>query len=165
MSYTIDIYRGRLHPTRNVFHFFAYLSLFPQLVAGPIVRARDLLPQLESAGPLTEQQRWDGLKLIVFGYFKKVVVADTLAASVNVAFAASTPADSACDSACYWWIIMIMFAFQILCDFSGYSDIARGLGKWMGYEFPLNFDHPYTAGSFREFWQKWHISLSTWFRD
>jgi len=161
MSYTIDIYRGRLHPTRNVFHFFAYLSLFPQLVAGPIVRARDLLPQLESAGPLTEQQRWDGLKLIVFGYFKKVVVADTLAASVNVAFAASTPA----DSACYWWIIMIMFAFQILCDFSGYSDIARGLGKWMGYEFPLNFDHPYTAGSFREFWQKWHISLSTWFRD
>jgi len=161
MSYTIDIYRGRLHPTRNVFHFFAYLSLFPQLVAGPIVRARDLLPQLESARPLTEQQRWDGLKLIVFGYFKKVVVADTLAATVNMAFAAPSPA----DSASYWWIVMIMFAFQILCDFSGYSDIARGLGKWMGYEFPLNFDHPYNARSFREFWQKWHISLSTWFRD
>jgi len=161
MSYTIDIYHGRLHPTRNVFHFFAYLSLFPQLVAGPIVRARDLLPQLESARPLTEQQRWEGLKLIVFGYFKKVVVADTLAASVNTAFAASDPA----NSACYWWVVMIMFAFQILCDFSGYSDIARGLGKWMGYEFPLNFDHPYTSGSFREFWQRWHISLSTWFRD
>jgi D-alanyl-lipoteichoic acid acyltransferase DltB (MBOAT superfamily) len=161
MSYTIDIYRGQLNPTRNVFHFFAYLSLFPQLVAGPIVRARDLLPQLTTVKPLSEQQRWDGLKLIVFGFFKKVVVADTLAITVNAAFAADTPAGS-CS---YWWIIMIMFAFQIFCDFSGYSDIARGLGKWMGYEFPVNFNNPYIASSFREFWQRWHISLSTWFRD
>jgi alginate O-acetyltransferase complex protein AlgI len=161
MSYTIDVYRGQLNPTRNIFHFFAYLSLFPQLVAGPIVRARDLLPQLTSVKPLNEQQRWDGLKLIVFGFFKKVVVADTLAITVNAAFAADTPTSS-CS---YWWIIMIMFAFQIYCDFSGYSDIARGLGKWMGYEFPVNFDNPYIASSFREFWQRWHISLSTWFRD
>ncbi|RPH74872.1 MBOAT family protein [bacterium] len=161
MSYTIDVYRGELRATRNVFHFFAYLSLFPQLVAGPIIRARDLLPQLESAGPVTEHQRWEGLKLIVFGYFKKVVIADTLATAVNAAFAAPSPA----DSACYWWIIMVMFAFQIFCDFSGYSDIARGLAKWMGYEFPVNFDNPYTASSFREFWQRWNISLSTWFRD
>jgi alginate O-acetyltransferase complex protein AlgI len=161
MSYTIDIYRGQLAPTRNIFHFFAYLSLFPQLVAGPIVRARDLLPQLKTAKPLTEQQRWDGLNLIAFGFFKKVVVADTLAATVNAAFAAKTPV----ASAGYWWTVMIMFAFQIYCDFSGYSDIARGLGKWMGYEFPVNFRNPYLASSFRDFWQRWHISLSSWFRD
>jgi alginate O-acetyltransferase complex protein AlgI len=161
MSYTIDIYRRQLQPTHNVFHFFAYLSLFPQLVAGPIIRARDLLPQLEHAVAITEQQRYDGLKLIVAGFFKKVVIADTLAPMVNAAFTAGTPAES-CS---YWWVIMIMFAYQIYCDFSGYSDIARGLGKWMGYEFPVNFDHPYIASSFREFWQRWHISLSTWFRD
>ncbi len=161
MSYTIDVYRGNLKPTRNIFHFFAYLSLFPQLVAGPIVRAIDLLPQLERYEPVSEKQRWDGLKLIVFGFFKKVVVADTLAATVNSAFAA----DSQTASFSYWWIIMIMFAFQIFCDFSGYSDIARGLGKWIGYEFPVNFNNPYISSSFREFWQRWHISLSSWFRD
>jgi len=161
MSYTIDIYRGELKPTHNVFHFFAYLSLFPQLVAGPIVRARDLLPQLEQAGPITEQQRWEAMNLIAFGFFKKVVVADTLAMTINSAFAAETLE----QSAAFWWLIMIMFAFQIYCDFSGYSDIARGLGKSMGYEFPVNFRNPYIASSFRGFWQRWHISLSTWFRD
>ena len=161
MSYTIDIYRGQLKPTHNVFHFFAYLALFPQLVAGPIVRARDLLPQLKTCNPITETQRYEGLKLIVAGFFKKVVIADTLAPAVNAAFDAADPQ----VSAAYWWVIMFMFAYQIYCDFSGYSDIARGLGKWMGYEFPVNFDHPYIASSFREFWQRWHISLSTWFRD
>jgi len=161
MSYTIDIYRGNLKPTRNIFHFFAYLSLFPQLVAGPIVRAVDLLPQLETYTPISEKKRWDGLQLIVFGFFKKVVVADTLAITVNAAFASDTQV----ISMSYWWIVMIMFAFQIYCDFSGYSDIARGLGKWIGYEFPVNFNNPYTSSSFREFWQRWHISLSTWFRD
>jgi len=161
MSYTIDIYRGELKPTRNVFHFFAYLALFPQLVAGPIVRAKDLLPQLTEVKPLSEHQRWDGLNLIVFGFFKKVVVADTLAGAVNIAFAES----SLTVSSAYWWLIMMMFAFQIYCDFSGYSDIARGLGKWMGYEFPVNFRNPYIASSFQDFWGRWHISLSTWFRD
>jgi alginate O-acetyltransferase complex protein AlgI len=161
MSYTIDIYRGELKPTHNVLHFFAYLALFPQLVAGPIVRARDLLPQLESAEPAGEQKRWEGLNLIAFGFFKKIVVADTLARSVDPAF----HGNSLEVSCAYWWVIMIMFGFQIYCDFSGYSDIARGLGKWMGYEFPVNFRNPYLASSFREFWQRWHISLSTWFRD
>ncbi len=161
MSYTIDIYRDELKPTHNVFHFFAYLSLFPQLVAGPIVRARDLLPQLESAEPVGPQKRWEGLNLIAFGFFKKVVVADTLAAVVNMAFGAP----AMIHSAAYWWMVMIMFAFQIYCDFSGYTDIARGLGKWMGYEFPVNFRNPYIASSFRDFWERWHISLSTWFRD
>ncbi|MFA5422264.1 MAG: MBOAT family O-acyltransferase [Phycisphaerae bacterium] len=161
MSYTIDIYRNELEPTHNVFHFFAYLALFPQLVAGPIVRARELLPQLKSAEPVGENQRWEGSKLIAFGFFKKVVVADMLAVAVNDAFGAGTLQ----ASSAYWWVIMIMFAFQIYCDFSGYSDIARGLGRWMGYEFPENFRNPYIASSFREFWQRWHISLSTWFRD
>ena len=161
MSYTIDVYRGRLDPTRNVLHFFAYLSMFPQLVAGPIVRASDLLPQLKHAVPTTEKQRWDGFCLIVRGYFKKVVVADTLAPFINAAYGANVPT----ESSAYWWLIAMMFTFQIYCDFSGYSDIARGLAKWMGYEFPLNFNHPYISRSFREFWERWHISLSSWFRD
>lgn len=161
MSYTIDVYRGNLRPTANVLHFFAYLAMFPQLVAGPIVRAADLLPQLAAPPRVTEQQRWDGTTLIVFGFFKKVVVADSLAGTVNNAFLMAEPL----ESAAYWWIIMIMFSFQIYCDFSGYTDIARGLGKWMGYEYPRNFRHPYISTSFREFWTRWHISLSTWFRD
>jgi D-alanyl-lipoteichoic acid acyltransferase DltB (MBOAT superfamily) len=161
MSYTIDVYAGRLTPTRNPLHFFAYLAMFPQLVAGPIVRAADLLPQLAETRRPTDQQRWTGLKLILCGYAKKVIVADHLGPVVNAAFASSDPA----ASAAFWWLIMVMFAFQIYCDFSGYSDIARGLARWMGYDFGVNFDHPYIAGSFREFWTRWHISLSTWFRD
>ncbi|HIJ74073.1 MAG TPA: MBOAT family protein [Candidatus Hydrogenedentes bacterium] len=161
MSYTIDVYRGKLTPTRNVLHFFAYLAMFPQLVAGPIVRATYLLPQLEHVVPTTEEKRWEGMRLIAYGFFKKMVVADTIAPVVNNAFAMETPLAS-CS---YWWIVMVMFAFQIYCDFSGYSDIARGLAKWMGYEFPLNFDHPYLSSSIREFWKRWHISLSSWFQD
>jgi D-alanyl-lipoteichoic acid acyltransferase DltB (MBOAT superfamily) len=161
MSYTIDIYRGKLQPAHNVLHFFAYLALFPQLVAGPIVRAADLLPQLDHVYPTTEEKRWQALQLVALGFFKKVVVADSLAATVNHAFAMQTPL----ESAVYLWAIMVMFAFQIYCDFSGYSDIARGLARWMGYELMVNFDHPYISTSFREFWSRWHISLSTWFRD
>lgn len=162
MSYTIDVYRGELRPTRNVVHFFAYLALFPQLVAGPIVRARDLLWQLTEYHPTTEEQRWSGLELIVLGFFKKVVVADHLAPIVNAAF---RPGEPVLASTVFWWVVMAMFAFQIYCDFSGYSDIARGLARWMGYEFVRNFDHPYLAAGFADFWRRWHISLSTWFRD
>jgi D-alanyl-lipoteichoic acid acyltransferase DltB (MBOAT superfamily) len=161
MSYTIDVYLGRMKPVTNLFHFFAFLSMFPQLVAGPIVRARDLIPQLEKNRATTEEERWDGLKLIVGGYFKKVVIADNLAPFVNAAFAA-VPSP---DSTLYWWLVVSAFAFQIFFDFGGYSDIARGLAKWMGYDFLVNFDHPYTSTSMREFWARWHISLSTWFRD
>ncbi len=199
MSYTIDIYRGRLSPTRHPLHFFAYLALFPQLVAGPIVRASQLLPQLRTAPPVGDARRWRGLRLVAHGAFKKVVIADNLAPVVDAAFAAaraSTDAVSVAGAAgaagtvasagasgavdgvaamavlpglaggtLYWWLIITMFAFQIYCDFSGYSDIARGLAQWMGYRFPRNFDHPYTSVSLREFWSRWHISLSTWFRD
>ena len=161
MSYTIDVYRGQLQPTRNILHFFAYLAMFPQLVAGPIVRAKDLLPQLETIQPTTESQRWQSLQLITWGYFKKVVIADSLAPIINIAFNASDPS----TASGFWWLIMVMFALQIYCDFSGYSDIARGLARWMGYEFPLNFNHPYGATSLRDFWGRWHISLSSWFRD
>jgi len=161
MSYTIDIYKGQLKPTHNVFHFFAYLSLFPQLVAGPIIRAADLLPQLKEESHTTEAQRYEGLRLIVHGFAKKVFIADNLAYYVTEAF--NNPLHA--ESSLFWWVIMTAFAFQIYCDFSGYSDIARGLAKWMGYDFMVNFNHPYVATSLREFWSRWHISLSTWFRD
>jgi alginate O-acetyltransferase complex protein AlgI len=161
MSYTIDVYRGRLTPTRNILHFFAYLAMFPQLVAGPIIRASDLLPQLENVSNPSEERQWQGMKLIALGYFKKVVIADNLAPAVDYAFGMGL----VIPSAPYWWLVVSLFAFQIYFDFSGYSDIARGLAKWMGYEFRLNFHRPYLASSFREFWQRWHISLSSWFRD
>jgi len=161
MSYTIDIYRGQLKPTRNVLHFFAYLAMFPQLVAGPIVRAADLLPQLTEARSPSREQVWMGLRLIAFGLFKKTVLANNFAPYVVSAF--SEPNAQAVGAG--WWLVMILFSFQIYFDFSGYSDIARGLAKWMGYEFMLNFNKPYTATGFSDFWARWHISLSTWFRD
>lgn len=161
MSYTLDVYKNKLEPTKNILHFFAYLSMFPQLVAGPIVRAKDMLPQLLTTHKINENERWLGLKLIVHGYFKKVVIADSLAPIVTKAFGAAVVS----NSTGYWWGVISAFAFQIYCDFSGYSDIARGLAKWMGYDFPDNFNHPYISTSLREFWTRWHISLSTWFRD
>lgn len=161
MSYTIDVYRGEMKPTRHLSHFFAYLSMFPQLVAGPIVRAKDLIPALEKEQPVSSENLWVGLRWIVHGYFKKMVIADSFAPAVAAAF----ESEAVVASATYWWLVVIMFAFQIYCDFSGYSDIARGLGKWMGFEFPENFNHPYAAAGFRDFWSRWHMSLSTWFRD
>lgn len=161
MSYTIDIYKGKLQPTKNIFLFFAYLSMFPQLVAGPIIRARDLIPQLQQYRKVNETERWHGFKLIIIGFFKKVVIADNIGEMVNWAFHNETPY----PSSLYWWIMAIAFSFQIYYDFSGYTDIARGLAKWMGLHFKMNFNHPYIAISLREFWQRWHISLSTWFRD
>ena len=160
MSYTIDVYRGHLAPTRNLLHFLAAVSLFPHLVAGPIIRAADMLPQLRGAPPVTEQDRWEGLQLIILGFFKKCVLADNFAPVVASAFGTGVTLSTG-----EWWVVMLMFAFQIFCDFSGYSDIARGLARWMGYRFVLNFDHPFAAASAREFWTRWHISLSTWFRD
>lgn len=161
LSYVIDVYKGILQPTRSLLKFFAFLSLFPHLIAGPIVRPYDLFPQLDKPAKLDEPRVWEGIRLVTQGFFKKVVVADNLAPIVNQAFAspdvyASMP---------YWWLIVTLFAIQIYCDFSGYSDIACGLAKWMGFDFNPNFNHPYIARSLREFWTRWHISLSTWFRD
>lgn len=160
MSYTIDVYRGECKATRDPWHFMAFLSLFCHLVAGPILRAAALLPQMARVHQPSERERYDGLSLVVTGFFKKVVIADNLALTVDTAFSGHLAGGSL-----FWWIAITMFAFQIYCDFSGYSDIARGLAKWMGYDFMLNFDHPYRAASLREFWARWHISLSTWFRD
>ncbi|MAB81365.1 MAG: membrane-bound O-acyltransferase family protein [Planctomycetes bacterium] len=161
MSYTIDVYRGQLKPVRSVLHFFAYLSMFPQLVAGPIIRASDLLHQLEGYKKTSAEDRIEGLRLITFGFFKKMVIADNMAPAIQDAFARA----HVIDSTPYWWIIITMFAVQVYCDFAGYSDIARGLARWMGYHFKVNFDHPFAAKSLREFWARWHISLTTWFRD
>jgi D-alanyl-lipoteichoic acid acyltransferase DltB (MBOAT superfamily) len=161
MSYTIDVYRKRFEPTRNVIHFFAFISMFPQLVAGPILRAKDMLSQLLVVKKVSKEELWNGFRYVVKGYFKKMVIADNLAPMVVAAF--SSPELN--HSSLYWWGISIAFAFQIYCDFAGYSDIARGLAKWMGYDFPDNFNHPYLSTSLRDFWTRWHISLSTWFRD
>ncbi len=160
MSYVIETYRGTIRPTRNPLHYLAYLSFFPHLLCGPIIRPQNLLDQLKESVRSTESKRWEGIVLISHGFFKKVVIADNMAYFVNTAFA--SPFNS---SGLYWWAIMVLFAAQIYCDFSGYSDIARGLFKTMGYDIPVNFDHPYISLSPREFWQRWHISLSTWFRD
>jgi D-alanyl-lipoteichoic acid acyltransferase DltB (MBOAT superfamily) len=161
MSYTIDVYRGKLKPTHSLIHFFAYLSMFPQLVAGPIVRAKTMLPQLLKTPKISKEDQWRGFQLIVRGYFFKMVIADNLAPIVVAAF--SAPEIN--SSSMFWWGAIIAFAFQIYCDFAGYTDIARGLARWMGYEIPKNFNHPYISISIREFWTRWHISLSTWFRD
>ncbi len=161
LSYTIDVYKGHIQPTHSILRFFGFISLFPHLVAGPIIRPYDMMPQLDADRDPSTEQKWDGTRLIAHGLFKKMVIADTIAPFVNAGFGqANLP-----DSALYWWIITTMFAVQIYCDFSGYTDIARGLAKWMGYEFPLNFNHPYISRSIREFWSRWHISLSLWFRD
>ena len=161
MSYTIDVYRGKLSPTHNYIHYMAYLMPFPQLVAGPIVRASDLLPKLLNAPQATAGTSYAALKLILLGFFKKCILADNIAPYVDVCFANVFFFQNGLN----WWGTMLLFAIQIYCDFSGYSDIARGIIKWMGYRFPLNFNHPYISGGFKEFWSRWHISLSTWFRD
>jgi D-alanyl-lipoteichoic acid acyltransferase DltB (MBOAT superfamily) len=162
VGYLLDVYAGRLQPTRDVTHYFAYLALFPKLLAGPIERGKDLLPQLaaDRLSP-TERQRWEGTKLIVFGYFTKVVIADNLAPFVDAAFNAPTVR----GESLYWWVAVTAFAIQLYSDFSGYSAIAVGLGKWMGYDLTLNFNHPYTAASLAEFWARWHISLTNWLKE
>jgi alginate O-acetyltransferase complex protein AlgI len=135
--------------------------MFPQLVAGPIVRAIDLLKQLTSYRIPNNLEKWNAIKLICFGLFQKVVIADNLSYMIDSAYENK----SMFDGTLFWWIIAIAFSFQIYCDFSGYSLIARGIAKYMGYHFKMNFNHPYLSTSLRMFWQRWHISLSTWFRD
>lgn len=161
MSYTIDIYKGKLKPTGQILHFFAYLSMFPQLVAGPIVRAKDLLYQLQQNTNVSAARIWFGLRLMVYGFFQKMVIADNLGVLVNRTFW-NVEKEPTC---LFWWMVMAAFSFQIYFDFAGYTSIARGLAKLMGYRFRINFNHPYQALSLREFWTRWHISLSTWFRD
>ncbi|MCH2045356.1 MAG: hypothetical protein MK212_14665 [Saprospiraceae bacterium] len=161
LSYTIDVYRGKLRITKNILHFFSYLVMFPQLVAGPIVRAKDLLHQLSTYRIPSALEKWNAFKLIIYGLTQKMLIADNLAYFIDSAFEGKTEF----AGSPYWWLVIIAFSFQIYYDFSGYSLVAKGLAKYMGYHFRSNFNHPYLAHSLRNFWRRWHISLSTWFRD
>ena len=160
MSYTIDVYRRRSPLARDFVDFALYVSFFPQLVAGPIVRAVEFLPQLEKPRPRDAARIRLGLKLFWFGLFKKIVLADNLARLVD-----AVHADPAGYGSADIWIASYAFAFQIYCDFSGYSDMAIGLAALLGFDFPENFHRPYCARNVSEFWRRWHISLSTWLRD
>ena len=160
MSYTIDVYRNKLKPTKDSVAFFAFVSFFPQLVAGPIERATNLLPQFYKKRTLDYNQATDGLRQILWGLFKKIVIADNCAIIVNQIF------DNYTDYNASTLIIgAIFFAFQIYGDFSGYSDIAIGTSRLFGFNLMQNFAFPYFSRDIAEFWRRWHISLSTWFRD
>lgn len=160
LSYTIDVYKKQLEPTKDLIAFSAFVCFFPQLVAGPIERATNLLPQILNKRKFTNEQATDGLKLILWGFFKKLAIADSLAPIVNDIFD-----NSANHSSTTLAIGAVFFAFQIYGDFSGYSDIAIGTSKLFGIELMSNFKFPYFSRNIGEFWRKWHISLSTWFRD
>lgn len=160
MSYTIDIYKGKLKPTKDFISFASFVSFFPQLVAGPIERASNLLPQILKKRVFKYEQGVQGLRLILWGMFKKVVIADSLAPVVNDIFGNYQELGGGT-----LWLGAIYFAFQIYCDFSGYSDIAIGTSKLFGFELMSNFKFPYFSRNIGEFWRRWHISLSTWFRD
>jgi alginate O-acetyltransferase complex protein AlgI len=160
LSYTIDVYKGKLKPTSDIFAFFAFVSFFPQLVAGPIERALNLLPQFYSNRKFDYTLASSGVKLILIGFYKKIVVADSIALLVNGVF--SSPNEF---TGIPMITAIIFFAFQIYCDFSGYSDIAIGTSRLLGFNLITNFNTPYFSKSLSEFWSRWHISLSTWFRD
>lgn len=160
LSYTIDIYRNQLKPTNNALAFFAFVAFFPQLVAGPIERASHLLPQFFKTYKFNYKLVKSGLLLMAFGLFKKMVIADRAALYVNEVYNNSGDYDGVA-----YIYATIFFAIQIYCDFSGYSDIAIGLSRTMGFDLMKNFDSPYFSKSLTEFWRRWHISLSTWFRD
>jgi D-alanyl-lipoteichoic acid acyltransferase DltB (MBOAT superfamily) len=160
LSYTLDIYRGKLEPTHQLLDFALFVAFFPQLVAGPIERAAHLLPQIRADTRANWSQFSSGCWLVLWGLFKKVVIADNLAGVVDAVYGVGAqPTSGEILLATY------AFAFQIYCDFSGYTDIARGLARMMGFDLLLNFDLPYFATSPAEFWDRWHISLSTWLRD
>ncbi len=160
MSYTIDAYRGTIQTERSFIRFLTFVSFFPQLVAGPIERARNLLPQLQGTPKITRQDIGDGLSLFLVGFFKKVALADYLAKYVDKVYAAPGQFDAPA-------LILATFAFgwQIYFDFSGYTDMARGVARLMGFRLMLNFNNPYVATGLGDFWARWHISLSTWFKD
>ncbi len=161
MSYTIDIYRGELKATDRFLDFALFVSFFPQLVAGPIERASELLPRILAPRELSFKQSTRGLYLILFGLFKKIAIADSIAKSVNSIYEISGQQVSWLDVV----LATFLFAIQIYCDFSGYSDIARGVSKLFGIELMCNFNLPYFSRNPSEFWQRWHISLSSWLRD
>jgi len=161
MSYTIDIYRGDLEPRKSLMEFALFVAFFPQLVAGPIVRAREFLPQLDRKPGATEQQTGSGIYLILKGLIKKVLIGDILAVYlVDPVFANPAGYGTLAIAAAVYG-----FKFQIYNDFSGYTDIATGTGRLLGYDFPINFRAPFKAASITDYWRRWHITMSSWFRD
>ncbi|RMA59008.1 MBOAT family O-acyltransferase [Ulvibacter antarcticus] len=160
MSYTIDVYRKRIKATNNLVEFLCFVSFFPQLVAGPIERAGKLLPQFQKVRKFDVQNSKEGLRQILWGLFKKMLVADNVAVVVNAIYA--SPEDYGSLSLLY---ASALFFFQIYCDFSGYSDIAIGTAKLFGFRLSKNFNIPYLSRTVSEFWQRWHITLTKWFTD
>lgn len=160
MSYVIDVYKGEIRAEHNLGIYAAFISFFPQLVAGPIERASNLLPQIKREKSWNEENAIEGFKLMLWGYFKKLVIADYLAIFVDTVYS-----DVFSYSGIDYVYAIFFFTIQIYCDFSGYSDIAIGSAKVMGIKLMTNFKSPYFSTSIKEFWNRWHISLSTWFRD
>ena len=159
MSYSIDLYRGHARPARNLLDFSCYVALFPQLIAGPIVRYQDLAEQLRER-PQRGEMLAEGACWFMIGFAKKVLLADTISQAAIIAF---DEADALGPAGA--WFGLFCFYFQLYFDFSGYSDMAIGLGRMFGFQMPINFRSPYRAESFTDFWQRWHLSLSTWLRD
>jgi D-alanyl-lipoteichoic acid acyltransferase DltB (MBOAT superfamily) len=160
LSYTIEVYRGNYRAERHLGIFALYVMFYPQLVAGPIERPQNVLPQLHGRYDFEYRRVTDGLKLMAWGFFKKVVIADRVAILVNEVYA-----EPAAHEGLPLILATVLFTYQIYCDFSGYSDIALGSAQVMGIRLMKNFDSPYSSASISEFWRRWHISLSTWFRD
>jgi len=160
LSYSIDIYRKKLTPTKDFVAFFAFVSFFPQLVAGPIERASNMLPQFLNKRDFQYHEAVNGCRQILWGLFKKIVIADNCAKFVNIIFE-----DPSAHSSSTLILGVILFSFQIYGDFSGYSDIAIGVARLFGFKLMRNFAYPYFSRNIGEFWRRWHISLSTWFRD
>ncbi len=160
LSYSIDVYRGDIRPEHNFFYYALFVSFFPQLVAGPIERPDNLLPQLHAEHRFNTDDLYVGAKRMLAGFFKKIVVADTVAVYVNAVY--NRPGETGGLAII---VATVLFAVQIYCDFSGYTDIAIGCARIMGYRLMQNFNRPYSAQTIREFWSRWHISLSSWFKD
>ena len=160
LSYVFDIYRGKQEPTKNIIDYALFVSFFPLLVAGPIERANHLIPQIQSKKRFNYTQSKEGIYLIIVGLFKKMFIADSLAEYVTSTFDAYQG-----YTALSLILAAVGFSFQVYADFSGYSDIAIGSAKLLGFELLSNFKFPYFAKNIKEYWQRWHISLSSWFRD
>jgi alginate O-acetyltransferase complex protein AlgI len=159
MSYTIDVYREHMEARRDLVDLAVFISFFPHLVAGPIMRASNLLPQVERTRRFSASAARDATVLMAWGYFKKLVVADNVGVIANKVFSLQAPEFT------ILWAGVFAFAIQIYADFSAYADIARGTAKWLGFDLVRNFDHPYLAGGPTDFWRRWNLSLTTWFRD
>ena len=160
LSYVIDVYHGKAQPAKSLLDYAIFITFFPRLVAGPIMRAREFLPQLERGVEINLSNLIEGVQLFLRGLLKKLVIADNVAIMVDQIYKSANVLSPSTV-----WLGIFAYSIQIFCDFSGYTDMARGIAKILGFELPINFNLPYTAQSITEFWQRWHISLSTWLRD